>query len=70
MFLACDKGEIEIVSLLLKEQAINVNAQTGKGETVVYKAAQKGWENILTLLLAFPGVDINAQEFSEGISYP
>ena len=55
--------------MLLKKDGIRVNVQNERGETPLYIAALKGYEEIVVMLLSFPGIDVNAREFSNGVFF-
>ena len=55
--------------MLLKKDGIRVNVQNERGETPMYIAALKGYNEICVLLIAFPGIDVNAREFSNGVFF-
>lgn len=46
----------------MKNEKIKVNIQTDKGETPLYIASKKGYEDIVVMLLTFPGIDVNARD--------
>ena len=52
----------EVVSLLLEQPGIKVNAKGGGGETALHKAAWRGTPAVLRLLLDFPGINREAQD--------
>ena len=58
LILAADRGHTAIVKLLLEEGA-DVNAN---GSYALIDAAEGGWTDIVELLLAVPGIDVNAKE--------
>ena len=67
---AADEGHAEIVRLLLAEGA-NVNAKQRWGTTALMLAASGGSEGhtaIVELLLAVPGIDVNAKDDDDGIT--
>ena len=69
LFVACESGKLDIVSLLLKKSGINVNAQTNDGMTPLFVAAMKGFDAIVVRLLSVPGINVNAREYQSGIFF-
>ena len=51
----------ELVSLLLEQPGIEVNAKGDGGRTALHEAARRDAPAILRLLLDFPGIDREAQ---------
>ena len=58
--LAIANGNLEIVSLLLRHTALDVN-KYGEGGTALHEAVQRGRVEILPLLLDHPAIDVNAK---------
>ena len=52
----------ELVSLLLEQPGIDVNAKNSLGKTALHMAVRNGTPAILRLLLDFPGIDREAKD--------
>ena len=75
LMVAVRSENIELVSLLLEQPGIDVNAKNILGCTALHKAAIKSSPAIIRLLLDFPGIDREAPSWEgrtplmESISY-
>jgi len=58
-YLACQKGQIEIVKLFLNDNIVDINKASNYGETPFYRACRSGYIEIVKLLLNNHRVDIN-----------
>ena len=61
LHIACLKGELCSVKLLLAEDSVDINARTHRGDlsTPIYIACEHGHVEIVKLLLAHDGIDVN-----------
>ena len=59
---AVDNNDEALVSLLLKQPGIEVNAQDKYGWTALHQAALKDNRNVVKVLLNFPGIDIDVTD--------
>ena len=62
LILASERGETDIVKMLLKDGATNVNQHNDDGETAIDVAIEKGHTEIVGLLLD-NGVDVNGKNY-------
>ena len=58
--MAVRKRNVEALELLLAAEGCNVEIRTKRGDTPLYKAAEKGFDAIVTLLIDH-GADVNAR---------
>ena len=68
LYIACDRGQLEIVKLLLAHTRTNVNALADAGVTPFYIACARGHVKVVTLLLACDTIDVNAARTDDGVS--
>lgn len=59
---ATKKGSIKEVEALIA-QGVDVNAQNSSGQRALHMASKKGHTDIVKLLLAQPGIDVNASAY-------
>lgn len=63
LMIACEIGDIEMVSMLLTERNINVNAQNSDGGTALMIACMSERENIVRILLSERDIDVNVVDY-------
>lgn len=68
LHLAAELGSEPVVSLLLTQKGIKVNAQSDSGTTALMIAAHQHNDPIVILLLDMPGIDVNARIGEESLS--
>ena len=61
--IACDRGHIEIVKLLLNDNRVDVNKANKYGWTPFSTACEKGYIEIVKLLLNDQRIDINQTNY-------
>lgn len=67
LYIACQEGHAEIITLLLAHHRIDVNqARTDVGATPLFIACQRGHVEIITLLLAHDEIDANQARTDTG----
>ena len=59
LFVASERGHVEVVSTLLAKQEVNVNQAANNGCTPLYIASWNGHSEVVSMLLAKQGVDVN-----------
>ena len=59
LYIACMKGYVEVVKLLLSKEGIYINKPTKIGETPLYIACMKGYVEVVKLLLDRDDIDVN-----------
>lgn len=60
--LAAKASSLKVIQKLLAQRDVRVNAKGFKGQTVLHNAAELGSEEMMALILAHPGVDINIRD--------
>ena len=67
--LACKKGNVKLVNIILSFPECNINYQNNKGETPFIIAAKYNHIEILEILSTQNGIDINIKEKNNGIFF-
>ena len=68
LYIACYKGQKDIVNVLLSQESIDINKATAtdNGITPLYIACEKGHTDIVNALLSQESIDINKAETDSG----
>jgi ankyrin repeat protein len=61
LMLACGRGHVEIVELILSHSNVDINTQNKNGATALILASQNGHDAVVKLLLSHSDVAINTQ---------
>jgi len=62
LFLACEKGLLDITIVLLQDKRIDVNLRNQGGKTALLRACEKGHVNIIRELLKHKDIDVNLKD--------
>ena len=61
MWMAADKGHVEVVKLLLGRPELELNARGPTGRLAFMKVAENGCAELVKLLLGNPSLELNAE---------
>jgi len=67
LYFASENGDVEEVKeILMKNPNVDVNWKNEgkKGKTTLYDACESGYDAIVSILLAHPGIDVNLKDMS------
>jgi ankyrin repeat protein len=61
LMLACERGNVETIKLILSHKNVDSNAKNKDGQTAIFMASRNGHEAVVKLLLSQTDIAINTQ---------